>query len=124
MSALEANQDFGPRLRRLLDDRELRASELARRVGVSANSVSSWTCGRSLPSGERLPAVARALGIGVGELLGEVPEKPQTDAESVVYRLAQLELGPTVRALASALPDLMAVLSEAERQVTESRLGS
>lgn len=49
------------------------SSQLARRVGVSKNTVTSWTRGVHEPSAGHVRRIADAIGISVGELLGEQP---------------------------------------------------
>jgi len=44
--------------------------DLARRAGVTAQAVCHWELGRSRPSTSRLPAIAHALGVSVGRLVG------------------------------------------------------
>lgn len=58
--------------------RELRAIEqkaFAARLGVSANAVSNWECGRSRPDVNLLPAICQALGISLYDLYAV--EKPE-----------------------------------------------
>jgi transcriptional regulator with XRE-family HTH domain len=116
-----AKEEFGARLKRMLSERGIRHMDLAEQVGVTPNTVSSWTTGAGTPRGRNLREIARVLRISVGALLGDEPEPVRVPAESerLVRRLAELGLAPTVRALAAATPDLMAILSEAERQVEQ-----
>ena len=44
-------------------------AELAKLCGVSQGSVAQWEKGGSFPKAEKLPALARALGCPVKELL-------------------------------------------------------
>ena len=53
--------------------REARALEqkaFAAKLGVSANAVSNWECGRSRPDVNLLPAICQALGISLYDLYG------------------------------------------------------
>jgi transcriptional regulator with XRE-family HTH domain len=44
---------------------------LAQAVGVDKTAVSHWENGLSAPKGERLPAVASALGVSIDDLFRE-----------------------------------------------------
>ena len=50
----------------------------ARAIGVSSPSLSRWLNGRLTPPSARLHAIAKALGMDVGELCGR--QKMETDA--------------------------------------------
>ena len=70
------------RIRALREARGLEQKALAARLGVSANAVSNWECGRSRPDLNLLPALCGALGTTPGELLGmEAPAGALSPAE-------------------------------------------
>ena len=50
---------IGENLKRLLDEEEMQAKELARRIGVSAQAVSLWMTGQSRPANKRLVQIAQ-----------------------------------------------------------------
>jgi putative transcriptional regulator len=56
------------RLKYILLDKELRAQELARMLGVSDGEVSRWASGRRAPSLERAIQIARVLGVKVEDI--------------------------------------------------------
>ena len=56
--------------------RNLSQERLAELVGVSRQAVSKWEVGDALPDTDKLVPLARALGITVGELLGNGPAAP------------------------------------------------
>lgn len=62
-------QEFGRNLQRLLVERGLNQSELARRAEVGRDSISTYIRGRSFPEPKALAKVARALGVTPQELL-------------------------------------------------------
>lgn len=64
-----SKQEFGRRLQRLLVERGLNQSELARRAGVGRDSISTYIRGRSFPEPKALSKVAGALGVSPQELL-------------------------------------------------------
>lgn len=64
---------FSERLRQLRHKQNLSQEELADRVGVHANTVSSWENG-VIPKMQRLQALAKILGTTVTYLLGETDD--------------------------------------------------
>ena len=61
---------------------------LARAAGVSQQSVSRWRTGSARPSSRRLPALAKALGVSVDDLVNQLTLDIEARAE--VQRLAGL----------------------------------
>lgn len=49
----------------------LSQQDLANKLGIDKTAVSHWENGLSAPKGERIPAVAIALGCSISELFGE-----------------------------------------------------
>lgn len=68
---------FAERLRQLRHKQNLSQEELADRVGVHANTVSSWENG-VIPKTKRLQALAKILGTTATYLLGETDEPNST----------------------------------------------
>ena len=64
---------FAERLRQLRHKQNLSQEELADRVGVHANTVSSWENG-VIPKTKRLQALAKILGTTATYLLGETDD--------------------------------------------------
>ena len=62
---------IGGKISRLRLKKKMSQSELAEKAGVSFQAVSNWERDETLPDTDRLPAIAGALGIGVGALFGE-----------------------------------------------------
>ncbi|MFF6772732.1 helix-turn-helix domain-containing protein [Streptomyces sp. NPDC012637] len=52
----------GSRVRAVRRAKDLHQKELAEKVGVSAPTVARWESGQDFPKGEKLPAIAAALG--------------------------------------------------------------
>lgn len=57
------------RLLKLLIDKDMTQSELARKIGVSFQSVNMWVSGKRNPSYESVPKIAKALGITTDEVI-------------------------------------------------------
>ncbi len=58
----------GKRVRAVRRAAELHQAELAKAVGVSASLVARWEKGSEFPKGEKLPAIAAALGQALNDL--------------------------------------------------------
>jgi len=61
----------------------LSQEKLAEQVGVSRQAVSKWEVGDAVPDTDKLIPLARALGITVDELLGNIPEEEGEQEEAV-----------------------------------------
>lgn len=67
-------QHLGQRIRELRTERGIAQAELARRVGTSAAHLNKLEAGAKAPTVVTVEALARALGVGIGDLF---PAKPQ-----------------------------------------------
>ncbi len=65
------NQTFSQNLRSLRLEKGLTQEQLAAVLGVSAQSVSRWECGNTLPDVLLLPEIARLYGVTVDDLYRE-----------------------------------------------------
>lgn len=65
------SQQFSKNLRSLRLDKELTQEQLAALLGVSAQSISRWECGNTLPDVMLLPDIARLYGVTVDDLYRE-----------------------------------------------------
>lgn len=75
------DEAFGDRLQRLRTAAGLNQAELARRMGVSAPSVSGWEQGRAHPKPNRMAALAAILGVPTAQLAGDgAPEDSSPEA--------------------------------------------
>ncbi|MFF3554626.1 helix-turn-helix domain-containing protein [Streptomyces tsukubensis] len=64
-----ASRSFdGQRVREVRRAVDLTQSDLAKKVGVSDAAVAGWETGQSAPDGEKLPALAKALGARLDDL--------------------------------------------------------
>lgn len=68
--------------------RGLSQEKLAELVGVSRQAVSKWEVGDAIPDTDKLIPLARALGITVDELLGNVPEEEEVQEDSAEQPLS------------------------------------
>ena len=73
---------IGETIQRLRTKRRLSQEQLAELVGVSRQAVSKWELNAALPDTDKLVPLARALGVTVDELLGNVSENGVSEAPS------------------------------------------
>lgn len=52
--------------------------DLAKRLGISSAAVAKWEAGQSYPSGDKLPALASALGVPIDALYTQDPSPAET----------------------------------------------
>jgi transcriptional regulator with XRE-family HTH domain len=83
--AVTVKQLFGRNLARLLDDRRMSASELARRIGAKPTMVSKWSKGINLPDAENLDKIADVFGIPMAELFVDGSKMPANFGTSTEY---------------------------------------
>ena len=62
---------FTKRLRLKMTQKGLTQVELAKLANVSQNSISKWLNGESVPSIDKAQSLAKALGLSVGDLIGD-----------------------------------------------------
>lgn len=73
-----SDEAFGDRLQRLRTEAGLSQAEIAKRMEVSAPSVSSWEKGRARPKPDRVAKLAGILGVAASELQDDAaPEGAQ-----------------------------------------------
>lgn len=72
---------FAKNLKKIMQEKSVTISQLARVTGFSKGSVSAWVNGQYEPTPERMAAIAGALGVDVAELAGE--HEPAQQAHAV-----------------------------------------
>ncbi len=79
--------DIGQAIRELRQKQNMTQSELAARVGMSVNAVSSWELGKSNPPKESVKLICDAFHVPVSYLmLSTVEEKDIPENKRVLYR--------------------------------------
>lgn len=61
---------FALRLNELLIENEISKRELAKKIGVSATSISDWSTGKILPTAENVYLIAEYFNVSADYLLG------------------------------------------------------
>ena len=74
---LKQQKTIAPAIARLRRERGLTQEQLAAQLGVTAQAVSKWEKGQSIPDSSLLPEIALALGTGIDVLFGYVEQAKQ-----------------------------------------------
>ena len=77
--------EMGKEIRRLRNDRGLTQEALAAALNVTAQTVSKWECGNSIPDVQMLPEIAVYFGITIDQLFAMTPEQQIERIENHIY---------------------------------------
>ena len=72
---------FRNRLRQAMMKKGLTQVELANLAKVSQNSISKWLNGESIPSIDKAMSLAKALGLSISDLVGDISKNPELTEE-------------------------------------------
>ncbi len=94
--------EMGKEIRRLREDRGITQEALAEVLNVTAQSVSKWERGTSMPDVQILPQIAVYFGVTIDQLFAMGPEQQMERIENRIYSQGLLE-GAEERQLAKQL---------------------
>ncbi len=77
--------EMGKEIRRLRNDRGLTQEALAAALNVTAQTVSKWECGNSIPDVQLLPEIAVYFGVSIDRLFAMSPEQQMERIENRIY---------------------------------------
>ena len=77
--------EMGKEIRRLRNDRGLTQEALAEALNVTAQTVSKWECGNSIPDVQLLPEIAVYFGVSIDQLFAMSPEQQMERIENRIY---------------------------------------
>ena len=77
--------DMGKEIRRLRNARGLTQEALAAALHVTAQTVSKWECGNSIPDVQMLPEIAVFFGVSIDRLFAMSPEQQMERIENHIY---------------------------------------
>lgn len=77
--------EMGKEIRRLRLDRGLTQEALAAALNVSAQTVSKWECGNSVPDVQLLPEIAIYFGVSIDQLFAMTPQQQMERIENRIY---------------------------------------
>ncbi len=77
--------EMGKEIRRLRNDRGLTQEALAAALNVTAQTVSKWETGNSIPDVQLLPEIAVFFGVTIDQLFAITPEQQMERIENRIY---------------------------------------
>ena len=77
--------EMGKEIRRLRQDRGLTQEALAAALNVSAQTVSKWECGNTIPDVQLLPQIAVYFGVSIDQLFAMTPQQQMERIENRIY---------------------------------------
>lgn len=77
--------EMGKEIRRLRNDRGLTQEALAAALNVTAQTVSKWELGNSMPDVQLLPELAVYFGVSIDQLFAMTPEQQMERIENRIY---------------------------------------
>ena len=77
--------EMGKEIRRLRNARGLTQEALAAALNVTAQTVSKWECGNSIPDVQLLPEIAIYFGVSIDQLFAMSPEQQMERIENHIY---------------------------------------
>ena len=77
--------EMGKEIRRLRTNRGLTQEALAAALNVTAQTVSKWECGNSIPDVQLLPEIAVFFGVTIDQLFAMSPEQQLERIENRIY---------------------------------------
>ena len=80
--------EMGKEIRRLRQDRGLTQEALAAALNVSAQTVSKWECGNTIPDVQLLPQIAVYFGVSIDQLFAMTPTQQMERIENRIYARA------------------------------------
>jgi len=107
---------FQSRLRQALSESNMTQSELSRRSGIGRNSISDYVKGKYKASQNNLGAMARALNVDEGWLMGVTDKKERFDARQSGSNVAKPEEAKSVDDLVDEMHSYRGIkISDAQR---------
>ena len=103
------NADFGIRLRSLLEQKDIKQSEIADELKIGRDSMSGYARGRIMPLGDRLEAISNFLGVEPTELVPDYGQSVSKTETAPRFNLNIHEDGTAWLAINQRLPKALAL---------------
>lgn len=84
-------EEFGSLLQRLLDERGLSQTDLAKLTGIRASTISDWVNGKYFPKQDKRLLIAKALKISPTRLFALDEGEPPTEGDSLKDQYKELQ---------------------------------
>lgn len=85
--------EFSRNLKRILYERQLLQTDVAKRLGIAKTTVSMWCSGQSMPRGETMTQLLQVLGVSLDELTGASQTAPAKGSVLRVPILGRIPAG-------------------------------
>ncbi len=102
---MSISESFNERFERLLEEKNLQKKDIALKVGISPNGISTWKITGTIPRADVAIKIAKELNVSVEYLItGELPGL-NTQENPLAYQVAKLSADKqkVVKALIDAL---------------------
>ena len=109
--------EMGKEIRRLRNERGITQEALAAALNVTAQTVSKWECGTSMPDVQLLPEIAVYFGVTIDQLFAMAPEQQMERIENRIY-----DHGLFDEAEERQLEQLLSAFSEKPEHTGQARL--
>ena len=96
---------FAQRLRNLMDEKQMTAYRLSKKINVHQTTISNWIHGKTNPNSETIQKIASALGVSVDYLLLGNEEKDDIKIPGILP-LPEMEKLPIIGTIACGIPIL------------------
>ena len=83
--------EMGKEIRRLREERGITQETLAEVLNVTAQSISKWERGTSMPDVQMLPQIAVYFGVTIDQLFDIAPDQQMERIENRIYSQGLLE---------------------------------
>ena len=77
--------EMGKEIRRLRNERGITQEALADALSVTAQTISKWECGTSMPDVQTLPEIAVFFGVTIDQLFAMAPDQQMERIENRIY---------------------------------------
>ena len=81
----DATMEMGKEIKRLRTERGLTQDALAAALNVTAQTVSKWECGNSLPDVQMIPEIAVFFGVTIDRLFAMTEDQQLERIENNIY---------------------------------------
>ena len=88
---------FSKNLQELRNSKKLSQEQLAEKIGVSRQAISSWESGKTLPEIDKVAEICKVFEISSSELLGEISKKSEQKFDKKAFRAENIKIA-TIKA--------------------------
>lgn len=82
----EVTMAIGENIKRAREHKGLKQEEVAEKAGIPLSTYKNYEHGKQPPPGDRIGAIARALGVSADEIVFDESERQVTDELKAIFR--------------------------------------